>query len=53
MLDYTGADIDTSTYMARFPQQRLTVVCLSNMPRGDAEGKADSMLDLLHSWGKL
>jgi hypothetical protein len=28
-------------------------VCLSNMPLGNAEGKADSMLDLLHSWGKL
>jgi CubicO group peptidase (beta-lactamase class C family) len=27
MLDYSGADIDTSTYMARFPAQRLTVVC--------------------------
>ena len=53
MLDYSVADIDTSTYMARFPEQHLTVVCLSNMPFGDAEGKADSMLDLLHSWGKL
>lgn len=53
MLDYSGADIDTSTYMARFPEQRLTVVCLSNMPLGDAEGKADSLLDLYHSWGKL
>lgn len=53
MLDYSGADIDTSTYMARFPEQRLTVVCFSNMPLGDAEGKADSMLDLLHSRGKL
>jgi CubicO group peptidase (beta-lactamase class C family) len=53
MLDYSGADIDTSTYMARFPAQRLTVVCLSNMPLGDAEGKADALLDVLHSWGKL
>ncbi|HEX4267304.1 MAG TPA: serine hydrolase domain-containing protein [Steroidobacteraceae bacterium] len=53
MLDYSGADIDTSTYMARFPAQRLTVVCLSNMPLGDAESKADALLDLLHGWGKL
>jgi CubicO group peptidase (beta-lactamase class C family) len=53
MLDYSGADTDTSTYMARFPEQRLTVVCLSNMPLGDAEGKADALLDLLHAWGKL
>ncbi len=53
MLDYSGADIDASTYMARFPEQRLTVICLSNMPLGDAEGKADALLDLLHAWGKL
>jgi CubicO group peptidase (beta-lactamase class C family) len=53
MLDYSGADTDTSTYMARFPEQRLTVVCLSNMPLGDAEGKADALLDLLHTWGKI
>jgi CubicO group peptidase (beta-lactamase class C family) len=53
MLDYSGGDTDTSTYMARFPDQRLTVICLSNMPLGNAEGKADSLMDLLHSWGKL
>lgn len=53
MLDYSGADIDASTYMARFPGQHLTVVCLSNLPLGDAEGKADALLDLLHGWGKL
>lgn len=53
MLDYSGADIDASTYMTRFPQQRMTVICLSNMPLGDAEGKADALMDLLHSWGKL
>lgn len=53
MLDYSGADIDSSTYMARFPKQRLTVICLSNMPLGDAEGQADALMDLLHGWGKL
>jgi hypothetical protein len=53
MLDYSGADTDTSTYMARFPEQGLTVVCLSNMPLGDAEGKADALLNLLHAWGKI
>lgn len=53
MLDYSGADMDTSTYMARFPRQRVTIICLSNMPLGDAEGKADQLMDLLHSWGKL
>ena len=53
MLDYSGGDTDTSTYMARFPDQHLTVICLSNMPLGDAEGKAGELLDLLHAWGKL
>ena len=53
MLDYSGADTDASTYMARFPEQRLTIICLSNMPLGNAEGKAGELLDLLHGWGKL
>jgi len=53
MLDYSGGDTDTSTYMARFPEQHLTVICLSNMPLGDAEGKAQALLELLHAWGKL
>ena len=53
MLDYSGGDIDTSTYMARFPEQHLTVVCLSNMPLGNAEGKADALMDILHAAGKL
>jgi len=52
-LDYSGGDTDTSTYMVRFPEQRLTVICLSNMPLGDAEGHAKAVLDLLHGWGKL
>jgi CubicO group peptidase (beta-lactamase class C family) len=53
MLDYSGGDTDTSTYMARFPDQHLTVICLSNMPLGDAEGNAQAVLELLHTWGKL
>jgi CubicO group peptidase (beta-lactamase class C family) len=53
MLDYSGGDTDSSTYMARFPEQHLTIICLSNMPLGDAEGKAHAVLDLLHGWGKL
>jgi CubicO group peptidase (beta-lactamase class C family) len=53
MLDYSGGDTDTSTYMARFPDQHITIICLSNMPLGDAEGKADAVLDLLHRWGKI
>jgi CubicO group peptidase (beta-lactamase class C family) len=53
MLDYSGGDTDVSTYMARFPEQHLTVVCLSNMQLGDAEGKAQALMNLLHTWGKL
>jgi CubicO group peptidase (beta-lactamase class C family) len=53
MLDYSGGDTDTSTYMARFPEQHLTIICLSNMPLGDAEGRANAVLDLLHNWRKL
>ena len=53
MLDYSGGDTDSSTYMVRFPEQHLTVVCLSNMPLGDAEGKTQALLELLHTWDKL
>jgi CubicO group peptidase (beta-lactamase class C family) len=53
MLDYSGGDTDASTYMARFPDQHFTVICLSNMPLGDAEGKTDALLELLYAWGKL
>jgi CubicO group peptidase (beta-lactamase class C family) len=53
MLDYSGGDTDTSTYMARFPDQHITVICLSNMPLGDAEGKAQKLIAILHSAGKL
>ncbi len=53
MLDYSGGDTDTSTYMVRFPEQHLTVICLSNMPLGDAEGKTQALLELLHTWDKI
>jgi CubicO group peptidase (beta-lactamase class C family) len=53
MLDYSGGDSDGSTYMARFPEQHFTIICLSNMPLGDAEGKTRAVLDLLHGWGRL
>ena len=53
MLDYLGGDTDASSYMARFPEQRLTIICLSNMPLGEAEPKAHAVLELLHAWGKL
>jgi len=53
ILDYSGGDTDTSTYMARFPLEHFTIVCLSNTPLGDAEGKAHEVLDILHETRKL
>lgn len=53
MLDYAGGDTDTSTYMARFPAERVTVICLANMPLGDAEGKAKAVMEVLHRAGKI
>jgi CubicO group peptidase (beta-lactamase class C family) len=53
MWAYSGGDLDASTYMARFPAQRLTVICLSNMPTGAADEKCRAMLDVLHSSGRL
>jgi CubicO group peptidase (beta-lactamase class C family) len=53
MLDYSGGDTDTSTYMARFPAEHFTIICLSNMPLGDAEGKSHEVLELLHKAGRL
>ena len=31
----------------------VTVICLSNMPLGDAEGKAHKLMDTLHAAGRL
>jgi hypothetical protein len=39
--------------MARFPSEHFTIVCLSNMPLGDAEGKAHEVLEILHLAGEL
>ena len=47
MIWFSGGDLDTSTFMARLPKERLTVICLSNKLGGDAEGKAKRILDLL------
>ena len=29
MIDYSGGETDNSTYMARFPHQHFTIICLS------------------------
>jgi CubicO group peptidase (beta-lactamase class C family) len=50
---YAGDDIDASTYMIRFPKERLTVVCLSNNPLGDAQGRAMKIVGELEAEGIL
>jgi CubicO group peptidase (beta-lactamase class C family) len=47
MIWFSGGDLDTSTFMARLPEEQLTVICLSNMPTGNAEGKAKEVLGVL------
>jgi CubicO group peptidase (beta-lactamase class C family) len=46
---YSGGDLDASSYVARFPDQRLTVCCLSNNPAGQAEQRVTSILNTLVS----
>jgi CubicO group peptidase (beta-lactamase class C family) len=50
---YAGSDLDASTYMVRFPGQRTTVVCLSNLLSGDCEGRARKVVDILIEAGVL
>jgi CubicO group peptidase (beta-lactamase class C family) len=53
MFWFSGGDLDSSSFMARLPQERLTVICLSNMPRGHAEDKARAVLSIvLHTNGE-
>jgi hypothetical protein len=47
MVWFSGGDLDGSTYFARLPKERLTVVCLSNIPTGDAEARAKAVLTIL------
>jgi CubicO group peptidase (beta-lactamase class C family) len=46
---YAGDDIDASTYVIRFPAQKLTVICLSNNPLGDAQGRTMKILKALEA----
>ena len=50
---YAGDDLDGSTYMIRFPAQRLTVICLSNNPLGDAQARTMQTLKVLETAGLL
>lgn len=47
MIWFSGGDLDASTFMARLPEEKLTVICLSNMPTGNAEGKARDVLGVM------
>lgn len=47
MIWFSGGDIDASTYMARLPDLHLTVICLSNILKGDAEGKAMQVIGIV------
>ena len=46
MIWFSGGDLDGSTFMARLPAEELSVICLSNMPNGDAEAHARAVLRL-------
>ena len=52
MLWYEGGDTGFSTYMVRFPEQELTVICLANFVPSDGRGlaaaKTIEILELLY-----
>jgi CubicO group peptidase (beta-lactamase class C family) len=52
-INYSGADLDASTFVERFPKERFTIICLSNDPLGDAEGKTAAVLAILHKSGRI
>ena len=47
MVFYDGGDWGYSSFMMRFPQQKLSVVCFSNLGTGRAQDKAKQALDIL------
>lgn len=51
MIWFSGGDLDCSAFMARLPDEHLAVICLSNMPTGDAESKAKQVLALVLGTG--
>lgn len=52
-INYSGADIDASSFMERFPAMHFTIICLSNDPLSGAESRAAAVLDILHRAGKI
>jgi CubicO group peptidase (beta-lactamase class C family) len=53
LLAYDGSDVDGSSYMARFPEQRTTVIVLSNISSGSASARAYELMRLLIRSGAL
>ncbi len=53
LLAYAGSDVDVSSYMARFPEQRITVIVLSNLPSENASERALGLMRILVEQGVL
>ena len=48
---YEGGDLGFSSYMARFPNERFTVIVLSNLGTGNARDYARKILDVFYQPG--
>lgn len=44
---YAGSDLGFSTFMIRFPEQKFTIVCLSNLDDGNAQNYAMKIIEIL------
>jgi len=47
MIWYEGGDWGYSSYMMRFPQDKVTIICLSNLGEGNAANYARQVMDIL------
>lgn len=48
MIWYAGSDYGVSTFMAYFPEQELTIVCLANFADGQCENVARELFEIAH-----
>ena len=53
MLAYDGSDVDGSSYMARFPDQHVAVIVLSNISSENASERARRLMEILVESGVL
>ncbi|MEM6380127.1 MAG: serine hydrolase domain-containing protein, partial [Bacteroidota bacterium] len=53
MVAYEGGDWGYSSYMMRFPESNITVICLSNLGTGNAASHAFQVIDILLDNGVL